>query len=100
VSPVISDELKVRFEHNEEQSPLRSLAGICSPNLTWHTIRTYVIAESRIDHSIARVSLRGKSVAAHPIKNGEAMCTRFLSMQSTLDKQTHRCFELDIRKLR
>ena len=67
VSPVISDELNVRFEHNEEQSHLRSLPSIYPPNLTWHTIRTHVIAESGICHSFAGMSLRGKSVAPKAI---------------------------------
>jgi hypothetical protein len=56
-----ADELDVRFEHNEEQSPMRSLPSICSLNLTWHTIRTHLIAESRIYRGFAGVSLRGKS---------------------------------------
>jgi hypothetical protein len=42
-----NDEPNIRFEHNEEQSPLQSLPSICSPNLTWYTIRTQVWQRSR-----------------------------------------------------
>lgn len=40
------------------------------------------------------VLLMGKSAAVHLIGNGAASCTRFLSMQRSLDEQMHRCFEL------
>ena len=36
---------------------MRSLPSICSLNLTWHTIRTHLIAESRIYRGFAGVSL-------------------------------------------
>ena len=54
MSAVISDELTLRFEHKEEQSPLRSLPSICSPANTanWIGIVDLPDGQYRMEHGL------------------------------------------------